>query len=238
MIIGVDVQRTLGSFHLNVAFSAPAGITALFGPSGSGKTLTLRCVAGLLRPARGRVVLGERVLFDGDANIDVATRERRIGYVFQQYALFPHLNAAANIGYGLHEAPPADRSARVQELLEMVGLSPFAERHPHELSGGQQQRVALARALAPRPDLILLDEPFAAIDSFVRDRLREQLRAIHARTRVPMILVTHDVADVRRLADTVVLYGHGSVIQIGDTSDVLARRDLLGSWSEDAAGVR
>jgi molybdate transport system ATP-binding protein len=238
VIIGVDIQRTLGSFQLNVAFSAPAGITALFGPSGAGKTLTLRSVAGLLRPDRGSVVLGERVLFDSAANVDVATRARRIGYVFQQYALFPHLSAAANIGYGLHEASPADRSARVKELLEMVGLSSFAERHPHELSGGQQQRVALARALAPRPDLILLDEPFAAIDSFVRDRLREQLRAIHARTRVPMILVTHDIADVRRLADTVVLYGHGTVLEVGDTSGVLARHKVDRSWSEDLSGVQ
>jgi molybdate transport system ATP-binding protein len=237
-VIIVDVERTLGSFHLNVAFSAPAGITALFGPSGSGKTLTLRCVAGLLRPDRGHVALGDRVLFDRVAHVDLATRERRIGYVFQHYALFPHLSAAANIGYGLHEALPADRSARVKELLEMVGLSSFAERHPHELSGGQQQRVALARALAPRPDLILLDEPFAAIDSFVRDHLREQLRAIHVRTRVPMILVTHDIADVRRLAETVVLYGHGAVLEVGETSDVLARREVVRPWSEDASGVQ
>lgn len=226
MIIAVDVQRTLGSFHLNVAFSAPAGITALFGPSGSGKTLTLRCVAGLLRPDRGRVALGQRVLYDDASNVDLATRDRRIGYVFQHYALFPHLSAAANIAYGLHEASPMDRSARVKELLEMVGLAGFAERHPQELSGGQQQRVALARALAPRPDLVLLDEPFAAIDSFVRDHLREQLRAIHARTQVPMVLVTHDVADVRRLADTVVLYGHGAVLEVGATADVLARREV------------
>ncbi len=226
MIIAVDVQRTLGSFHLNVAFAAPAGITALFGPSGSGKTLTLRCVAGLLRPDRGRVVLGERVLYDGAVGVDLATRERRIGYVFQHYALFPHLSAAANIAYGLHDHSPTDRSVRVKELLEMVGLAGFADRRPHELSGGQQQRVALARALAPGPDLVLLDEPFAAIDSFVRDHLRGQLRAIHARTQVPMILVTHDVADVRRLADTVVLYGHGVVLEVGDTADVLARREI------------
>ncbi len=226
MIITVDVRRTLGPFHLKVAFAAPAGITALFGPSGSGKTLTLRCVAGLLRPERGRVALGQRVLYDGALGVDLATRDRRIGYVFQHYALFPHLSASANIGYGLHDASPADRSARVKELLEMVGLADFAERHPHQLSGGQQQRVALARALAPRPDLVLLDEPFAAIDSFVRDHLREQLRAIHARTQVPMILVTHDVADVRRLADTVVLYGHGAVLEVGATDDVLARREV------------
>ena len=227
MIVTVDVERTLGSFHLKVAFSAAAGITALFGPSGSGKTLTLRCVAGLLRPSRGRVALGDRVLYDSASSVDLATRDRRIGYVFQNYALFPHLDAAANVAYGLHDASAAERSARVKELLEMVGLTGFADRHPHALSGGQQQRVALARALAPRPDLVLLDEPFAAIDSFVRDHLREQLRAIHTRTQVPMILVTHDVADVRRLADTVVLYGHGAVLEVGATAEVL-----------DASGVQ
>jgi ABC-type sulfate/molybdate transport systems ATPase subunit len=225
VIITVDVQRALGPFHLNVIFAAPAGITALFGPSGSGKTLTLRCITGLLTPDGGRVALGPRVLYDRSAGVDLPTRDRRIGYVFQHYALFPHLSAAANIAYGLHELSPADRSARVKELLEMVGLTGFADRRPQQLSGGQQQRVALARALAPGPDLILLDEPFAAIDSFVRDHLREQLRAIHARTEVPMILVTHDVADVRRLADTVVLYGHGTVLEVGATSDVLARRE-------------
>lgn len=226
MIIAVDVERTLGSFHLNVAFSAPAGITALFGPSGSGKTLTLRCVAGLLRPDRGRVALGERVLYDSGSSVDLATRERRIGYVFQHYALFPHLSAAANVAYGLHDVSPTDRSERVKDLLEMVGLAGYAERRPYQLSGGQQQRVALARALAPRPDLVLLDEPFAAIDSFVRDHLRERLRAIHTRTQVPMILVTHDIADVRRLADTVVLYGHGVVLEVGATADVLSRREV------------
>jgi molybdate transport system ATP-binding protein len=226
VIITVDVQRTLGTFQLGVAFSAPAGITALFGPSGSGKTLTLRCIAGLLRPDRGRVTLGQRVLYDSASGADVATRDRRIGYVFQHYALFPHLSAAANIAYGLHGASAADRSARVKELLEMVGLAGFAERRPHELSGGQQQRVALARALAPGPDLVLLDEPFAAIDSFVRDHLREQLRTIHTRTQVPMILVTHDIADVRRLADTVVLYGHGVVLEVGATAEVLSRREV------------
>jgi molybdate transport system ATP-binding protein len=226
VIVAVDVQRALGSFQLSVVFEAPAGITALFGPSGSGKTLTLRSIAGLLRPDSGRIALGARVLYDSHRVIDIATRERRIGYVFQHYALFPHLSAAANVAYGLHDVAPDERVRRVGELLEMVDLARFADRRPYALSGGQQQRVALARALAPRPDLILLDEPFAAIDSFVRDHLREQLREIHARTQVPMILVTHDVADVRRLADTVVLYGHGVVVEVGRTVDVLARREV------------
>ena len=221
MILAVDVRRSLGSFTLNVAFAAPAGITALFGPSGSGKTLTLRGVAGLLRPDRGRIALGPRVLFDSESGIDVPTRERRIGYVFQHYALFPHLTAAANVAYGLHSLPAPERAPRVAELLELVELTGSAARHPRELSGGQQQRIAIARALAPAPELLLLDEPFAAVDTFLRARLRDQLRAIHERTGVPMILVTHDLADVRHLADSLVVYGHGEVLQVGATADVL-----------------
>ncbi|HEY8656083.1 MAG TPA: ATP-binding cassette domain-containing protein [Candidatus Limnocylindria bacterium] len=221
MILAVDVRRSLGPFTLDVAFAAPAGITALFGPSGSGKTLTLRTVAGLLRPDRGRVALGPRVLFDSEAGIDVPTRERRIGYVFQHYALFPHLTAAANVAYGLHALPAPARTARVLELLELVELSGLAARHPHELSGGQQQRIAIARALAPVPELLLLDEPFAAVDTFLRARLRDQLRAIHERAGVPMILVTHDLADVQHLAESLVVYGHGEVLQVGATADVL-----------------
>jgi ABC-type sulfate/molybdate transport systems ATPase subunit len=227
--LSVYVEKTLGTFHLNAIFSAPAGITALFGPSGAGKTLTLRAVAGLLRPDRGRIALGDRVLFDASSGADVPTRDRRIGLVFQHYALFPHLSAAANVAYGLHGLAAEHRGARVRELLELVDLAELARRHPHELSGGQQQRVALARALAPGPDLLLLDEPFAAIDSFVRGHLRHQLRAIHERTGVPMILVTHDVGDVRRLADSVVLYGRGEVMRTGPTAEVLAGADVLAS---------
>jgi ABC-type sulfate/molybdate transport systems ATPase subunit len=227
VIVSVDVQRTLGTFRLDVAFDAPAGITALFGPSGAGKTLTLRSIAGLLAPDRGRIAVGDRVLFDAARGLDVRTRDRRIGYVFQHYALFPHLTAAENVAYGLHAAPSAERRARVDELLEMVGLADHAGRRPRELSGGQQQRIALARALAPGPDLVLLDEPFAAVDSFVRGHLRDRLRATQERTRVPMLLVTHDVADVRSLADTTVLYGHGRVRRIGPTADVLATPEVV-----------
>ena len=227
MIVSVKVERTLGTFRLDVAFDAPAGITALFGPSGAGKTLTLRSVAGLLAPDRGRIAVGDRVLFDASRGVDVPTRDRRIGYVFQHYALFPHLTAAENVAYGLHAVSKGERRGRVADLLEMVGLADHARRRPRELSGGQQQRIALARALAPGPDLVLLDEPFVAVDSFVRGHLRDRLRATHERTRVPMVLVTHDVADVRSLADTTVLYGHGQVRRIGPTADVLAAPEVV-----------
>jgi len=222
MSVTVAIRKRLGTFSLDASFEVPAGITALFGPSGSGKTLTLRCIAGLVRPDSGRIAVGERVLFDSARRIDVPTRERRIGYLFQHYALFPHLTVAANVAYGLHRLPRAARAARVAELLRMVELEAYANRKPRELSGGQQQRVALARALAPAPDLLLLDEPFSAVDALVRAQLRSELRAIQAQTRVPMLLVTHDIAEVRQLASCVVLYDHGQILAAGPPAEVLA----------------
>jgi molybdate transport system ATP-binding protein len=218
----VTLRSRFGTFRLDAAFAAPTGITALFGPSGAGKTLTLRCLAGLERVESGRIVLGERVLLDATAGIDVPARHRRIGYVFQQYALFPHLSVATNVGFGLHALSRAEREARVRELLALVGLEGYEARRPRELSGGEQQRIALVRALATHPELLLLDEPFAALDERVRRRLRAELRRVHDTTGTPMLLVTHDLAEVRQLSDWVVLYSSGRVLQAGPTTEVLA----------------
>jgi ABC-type sulfate/molybdate transport systems ATPase subunit len=207
---------------LDVAFEAPPGITALFGPSGAGKTLTLRCIAGLERPRAGRIALNDRVLFDHEARIDVPARERHLGYVFQRYALLPHLTVGENLRYGLHRWPRAEREQRVAELLALMGLEGYQRRRPAELSGGEEQRVALARALAPRPALLLLDEPFAALDARVRSRLRRELRRVQEATGVPMILVTHDLAEVQQLAPWLVVYDQGRVLCSGSTQDVLA----------------
>jgi molybdenum ABC transporter ATP-binding protein len=220
-MVAVDIAAVAGSFHLEARFEAPAGITALFGPSGAGKTLTLRCVAGLTRPVAGRIEVGGRTLFDAGAGTDLPARDRRVGYVFQQYALFPHLSVAGNIAYGLHALPRARRRERAAELLEMVGLGGYGERSPTGLSGGQQQRVAIARALAYEPRILLLDEPFAALDAMVRVRLRAELRALHERTRIPMILVSHDLAEVRQLADHLVLFEEGRVLACGELAHVL-----------------
>ena len=222
MSVVVAIRKQLGAFLLDARFEAPWGITALFGASGAGKTLTLRCVAGLLRPDHGYIRLEGRVLFDRAEGINVPTRERRIGYLFQQYALFPHLDVTANVAYGLHRLPPSQRQERVAELLSLVGLEGYSRQYPRELSGGQQQRVALARALAPAPALLLLDEPFAAVDTLVRTQLRRELRAIQERTRVPMLLVTHDLAEVHQLASFVVLYEYGRVLSAGAPADLLA----------------
>jgi len=210
--LDVAVRRALDGFTLDVAFRAAQGVTALAVPSGAGKTLTLRAVAGLLRPDAGRVACAGRVLFDAAAGVDLPARERRVGFVFQHYALFPHLTVEQNVGYGLHARPAAERGARVAELLRLVDLEGFGGRRPRELSGGQQQRVALARALAPEPAVLLLDEPLAAVDAPLRARLGAELRALHERSGVPMLLVTHDPDEARRIADAVVRVEHGRVV--------------------------
>jgi molybdate transport system ATP-binding protein len=216
----IDVRARIGGFSLDISFAAPAGITALFGPSGAGKTLTLRCIAGLSRPDEGRIAVGDRVVFDSAARLDLPTRLRRVGYLFQQYALFPHLDVERNVAFGL-EGDRGERRERVAGLLGLVGLSGYERRRPRELSGGEQQRVALARALAPHPELLLLDEPLSALDGRVRRRLRLELRRIHELTRVPMVLVTHSQAEMRELSDWLVLFESGRVLRRGPTEEVL-----------------
>jgi molybdenum ABC transporter ATP-binding protein len=219
----VAIRIELGEFSLQADFDLQTGITALFGPSGAGKTLTLRCIAGLTRPTAGRVVLAGETLVDTAAGVHVRPQHRRIGYVFQQYALFPHLDVAANIGFGLPRLEKPERTARIASLLSLVGLEGMGDRRPGELSGGQQQRVAIARALATNPRLLLLDEPFAAVDLRVRRRLRTELLRIHQATGTPMLLVTHDLGEVRQLAADVVLLENGRVLRRGPTRDLLTQ---------------
>jgi molybdate transport system ATP-binding protein len=232
MKLSVALTATVGSFRLAADFHAPEHITALFGPSGSGKTLTLRSIAGLQRPEKGRIEVSGRVLYDSEAGVDLATRERRLGYVFQEYALFPHLSVGRNVAFGIASWERDDRDRRVAELLEMIGLAGHADRGVHEVSGGQRQRVALARALAPKPDVLLLDEPFSAVDARTRRRLRKTLLELQTATQIPMVLVTHDLSEVREVADWLVLYENGLVLQEGPTEEVIAK-----PRSERAAAV-
>jgi molybdate transport system ATP-binding protein len=211
----------LGAFDLAVEFQVAGGVTALFGPSGAGKTLTLRCIAGLTKPDDAFIGVGGRILADTASGLVLPPREREVGYVFQQYALFPHLSVAGNVAYGLSHLVAAARAERVASLLSLVGLQGFEARRPRELSGGQQQRVAIARALATEPRLLLLDEPFGALDMRVRRRLRAELRRIHEVTGTPMLLVTHDLAEVRHLSDSLVVMDRGRVVRSGPTSLLL-----------------
>ncbi|HET7340944.1 MAG TPA: ABC transporter ATP-binding protein [Methylomirabilota bacterium] len=220
---GLDVALTkrLPGFTLDIAWHAGDGVAVLFGPSGAGKTLTLQCLAGLIRPDAGRITVGERVLFDGARGVDVPPQRRRIGYVFQGYALFPHLTVAGNVGFGLRQAPRAVRRERVAGVLARLGLGALARRYPRELSGGERQRVALGRALAIEPDLLLLDEPLSALDAPLRRSLRDELRALLAEVHTAAVVVTHDVTEAYRLADRIVVYDAGRVVQSAARTELL-----------------
>jgi molybdate transport system ATP-binding protein len=206
-----------------VAWTAGDGVSVLFGPSGSGKSLTLQCLAGLVRPDTGRIVVDGRVLFDGTAGVDVAPQARRVGYVFQGYALFPHLSVRANLAFGLRDRSPAERARRTVEVVERLGLGGLEERLPHKLSGGQKQRVALGRALAIEPTFVLLDEPFSALDLPLRRALRNELQVILKDWRVPAVLVTHDFSEAYQLGDQVIIYEAGRVRQAAPRGELLRR---------------
>jgi iron(III) transport system ATP-binding protein len=202
---GLDLEVPSGSF------------TAILGPSGSGKTTLLRVLAGFAAPDQGSVTIGAQVV--DDANTHVKPERRRIGYVPQDGALFPHLTVAANVGFGL---PRSQRAAAATELMEMVGLSGLGQRYPHELSGGQQQRVALARAMAIKPDIVLLDEPFASLDAELRASVRDDVRRVTRAAATTAVLVTHDQDEALSIADLVAVLRDGVVAQSGTPHDVYA----------------
>jgi molybdate transport system ATP-binding protein len=219
--LDVRLLKRLPGFTLDVEWTAGEGVAALFGPSGAGKTLTLQCLSGLLKPDAGRVVVDDRVLFDAEAGVDLPPQRRQIGYVFQGYALFPHLSVVDNIGFGLRDRPRAEARRRAAEVIARMGLEGLEDRRPHELSGGQRQRVALGRALAPDPALLLLDEPLSALDATLRQSLRDDLRRILGEWRTAAVLVTHDFTEAYRLGDRIVVYEAGRVIQSAPRAELL-----------------
>ncbi|MCL4534466.1 MAG: ABC transporter ATP-binding protein [Bacteroidetes bacterium] len=220
-MLNVAIKKRLTDFDLDVSFSLGDELAAIFGPSGSGKSLTLQCVAGLLKPDSGIVTINGRTVFDASKGINLRPQERRVGYVFQNYALLPHLSVADNIGYGLHRLPREERDPRVKKMITVMRLEGLERRRPRELSGGQQQRVALARALVTEPELLLLDEPFAALDSPIRSRLHGELLQLLRRLSITTVLVTHSLAEAYTLSDTMVVYEDGRVLQAGSRDDVL-----------------
>lgn len=219
----VRVARSMGTganrFQLDVAFASDSERLVLYGPSGAGKSLTLQAIAGLLRPDDGRIAVDGTTVFDAAAGIDVAAGARRLGYVFQEYALFPHLTVRQNVAFGLERGfrnPRRDAAApAVDHWLSTFELTPLGHRFPDELSGGQRQRTALARALVAEPRALLLDEPFAALDSGLRERLRAELGELQHRLAVPIVLITHDAADVAAFAGEVIALDGGRVVGNG-----------------------
>jgi len=220
-MITVAVVKRLPGFTLDIAWSAEEPVAVLFGPSGAGKTLTLQCLAGLIRPEAGRIVVDGRVFFDAALGINLPPPRRRIGYVFQGYALFPHLTVTGNVAFGLRDRPRAERLDRTREVIERLGLRGIEERYPRELSGGQRQRVALGRALAIDPALLLLDEPLSALDRPLRESLRDELRRILDDWQRAVVVVTHDFAEAYRLGDRVIVYDAGRVVQSAPRSELL-----------------
>ncbi|MGE8687864.1 MAG: ATP-binding cassette domain-containing protein [Achromobacter sp.] len=219
MSVNIHVRKQMTSggqrFDLDVAFESSAKRIALFGPSGAGKSLTLRAVAGLLRPDAGRIEINGRVLYDSKAGICLPAQSRRVAYLFQDYALFPHLTVAQNIAFGLRRGwrnpPRREVSPRAQRWVDAFELRAIVGSYPSEISGGQKQRVALARALMLQPDILLLDEPFSALDAQLRGKMRLELNALQRQLDVPMLVITHDPADVDALADEVFEVREGRV---------------------------
>ena len=223
----VDIEKRFPSGAVVAACfdtSMPSGaILVLFGPSGAGKTTVVRSIAGLERPERGRIQFSGDTWLDADERRWVEPQERRVGYVGQDSALFPHLTVRANVEYGLSRYSRSERAPRTNEMLALLDLDELQARYPRELSSGQMQRVALARAVAPRPRLLLLDEPLAALDAPTRGRLRRELRAIVARTATSALLVTHDRTEAIALGDRMVVLAEGRVRQVGPVADVFRR---------------
>jgi molybdate transport system ATP-binding protein len=223
----VDIRIRLesdksGAFELNAAFSADGGITILFGPSGSGKTTILRAISGILTPESGIILVQGRTFFDSVDKINVSIQERRVGFVFQDFALFPHMTAEQNVLYGIKEKKESVRRERAREILAAFGIQALRERYPNKLSGGEQQRVALARALASDPSVVLLDEPLSAVDSATRARLVDEIEAAQLRFGIPFLYVTHNTSEAIRLGHQVVVLENGRVKAIGKPSDLFS----------------
>src|SRR5262245_509653 len=223
-MLRIDVARRVGVLDLQVAFETEARVTALFGRSGAGKTSVVNMIAGLLRPDRGRIEIDGQVLFDGAAGTDVPADKRRVGYVFQEGRLFPHLTVRRNLLYG--RGPGGANQAEVEHIVSLLGLADLLERRPGDLSGGEKQRVAIGRALLSNPRVLLLDEPLASLDAQRRDEILRYLELLRDEVQIPVVYVSHAVEEVVRLADTVVLMAAGNVAAVGDVEDVMGRPDL------------
>lgn len=219
MSIEFNLRKRLDEFEIDVGLELSSELVVLFGPSGAGKTMVLKMLSGIVEPDGGRVLVDGRTLFDSSRGVDVPIRKRKIGYLFQEYALFPHMTVRGNISYGVE----GDPEAKVRELVEVTRLRGLEQRYPAELSGGQKQRTALARTLATEPRVLLLDEPFSALDYQVREKLRSDLLRIHDLYPVTTVLVTHDLEEAFMLGTRIAVINEGRIEQFGSREEVFYR---------------
>ena len=221
MSIYVDIEKKLGSFHLKVKFEAGNETLALLGASGCGKSMTLKCIAGIEKPDRGRIVVDDVVLFDSESNINLPPQQRQTGLMFQNYALFPNMTVLQNIRCGANREPDTKkREDLVLSVMERFGLTHLAKYFPHQLSGGQQQRVALARILVSTPRILLLDEPFSALDSHLRFKLEQEVRQVIRQFGKTVLLVSHDRDEVFRMSDQIAIMDSGEIQVMGTKTEV------------------
>lgn len=220
MPLEVQIEKKLADFTLDLKFRAADAPLSVLGASGAGKTMLLRCIAGLERPGRGHISLNERILFDSEKKIVVPARDRRIGLLFQNYALFPHRTVAENIAFGLQSVATAERTARIKSLIASTHLTGLDQRYPRELSGGEQQRAALARALAIEPEALLLDEPLAALDTHLRAQVEAQLQETFSTYRRPALLVTHNMEEAYRLGEQLLVLSRGRISAFGAKEEI------------------
>jgi molybdate transport system ATP-binding protein len=236
-MLEVDVALRRGDFRVDAQFASDAPIVALFGRSGSGKTTLVNAIAGTVRADRGRIVVGERVLFDSARGIDLAPEHRRVGYVFQDALLFPHLSVRANLAYGEALTPASERFVDRDRVIALLGIGGLLDRRPANLSGGEKQRVAIGRALMASPRVLLLDEPLASLDGPRKAEILAYIELLRDELRLPMVYVSHAVEEVTRLADSVVVMAEGRVLAQGGAAEALSRHDvgpLTGRFDEGA----
>lgn len=227
MSLKINIENHLSSFNLNVNFEHNNGILGFLGASGSGKSMSLKCVAGLVTPSKGEIIVNDTIFFDSKRGINLTPQKRKVGYLFQNYALFPNMNIIDNIEIGISSLKDSEKKSLSKDYIERLGLSGLEKRYPWQLSGGQQQRVALARALVTAPDILLLDEPFSALDQHLRNNLEKELLSILKEYRGNVIFVTHDIAEAYRVCDNIIVYENGIALENREKKDLFKRPKSL-----------
>lgn len=237
MSLAVSVKHGLGSFTLDAAFESRGRLTAIFGASGSGKTSLVYVIAGLVKPDYGRITVDGKTLLDTEANVFIPASKRRIGYVFQDARLFPHLTVEGNLSYGEWFTPKGQRYASRDQILSLLGIGHLLSRRPRDLSGGEKQRVAIGRALLASPQLLLMDEPLAALDQARKAEIIPYLERLRDEIRIPIVYVSHSVAEVTRLADDIAVLEHGRLAAFGPVAEIAQRLELVPPEERDEGGA-